>query len=67
MADTKAINALFKMCEDLQTEVYNLDFNIIAGLKEEIADLKAVVTSLLNTSTTGHITTIPNPILMNRG
>ena len=55
MEVTRDINALFKMCQDLETEVYNLNFNIIPVFKEEIADLKAIVTSLLKTSTSRHI------------
>ena len=55
MADPRDVDALFKMCKDLENEVYNLNFNVIYGLKEEIEDLKAIVTSLLNTSTSRHI------------
>ena len=55
MAVERDIDALFKMCEDLQNEVYNLNNNIIYVLKEEIEDLKALVTSLLSTSTSRHI------------
>ena len=55
MAVERDIDALFKMCKDLQAEVENLNLNVIWGLKEEIEDLKAIVTSLLNTSTSRHI------------
>ena len=49
------IDALFKKCEDLENEVYNLNFNIVPVFKEEIEDLKALVTSLLTTSTSRYI------------
>ena len=55
MAVERDIDALFKECEDLRNEVENLNVNVIWSLKEEIEDLKTLVTSLLTTSTSRYI------------
>ena len=44
------IDDLYSMCKDLRNEVAHLNHNVISSLKEEIADLKAVVKALVESN-----------------